>query len=107
MIITAGHDIGSGGLITTLLEMCFPSTSVGMELNFAAFEENDLVKILFSEKVGVVLQSNEDLTSLFAKEGIRVVPIGKTTNPSELSIGTLQLSLPAMRQTMDGHFNKT
>lgn len=96
--ITSGHDIGSGGLITTLLEMCFPSTSVGMELDFSAFEEKDLIKILFSEKVGVVLQSKEDLTSLFAKEGIRVIPIGKTTNRSELSIGTLQLSLPAMRK---------
>ena len=26
--IVAGHDIGSGGLITSLLEMCFPSVNV-------------------------------------------------------------------------------
>ena len=55
-IITAVHDIGSCGLITTLLEMCFPSTAAGMEIDFSVLAEKDLIKILFSEKVGVVLQ---------------------------------------------------
>ena len=96
--ITAGHDIGSGGLITTLLEMCFPSTAVGMEIDFAALAEKDLIKILFSEKVGVVLQSKEDLVAGFAKVGINITPIGTVNSRSELSIGELQLSLPAMRQ---------
>jgi phosphoribosylformylglycinamidine (FGAM) synthase-like enzyme len=27
--ILAGHDIGSGGLITTLLEMCFADNNLG------------------------------------------------------------------------------
>lgn len=96
--ITAGHDIGSGGLVTTLLEMCFPSTAVGMEINFSALPEKDLIKILFSEKVGVVLQSKEDLTENFAKAGINVVAIGKVNSRSELTIGDLQLSLPEMQQ---------
>ena len=96
--ITAGHDIGSGGLITTLLEMCFPSTAVGMEIDFSALAEKDLIKILFSEKVGVVLQSKENLTESFAKAGINVVAIGKVNSRTELTIGDLQLSLPAMRQ---------
>jgi phosphoribosylformylglycinamidine synthase len=96
--ITAGHDIGSGGLITTLLEMCFPSTSVGMEIDFSALAEKDLIKILFSEKVGVVLQSKENLTESFAKAGINVFAIGKVNNRTELTIGDLQLSIPAMRQ---------
>ena len=54
--ICAGHDVGSGGLITSLLEMCFPSVGVGMELDFSNFKEKDLIKILFSEKAAVVLQ---------------------------------------------------
>ena len=65
--INAGHDIGSGGLITTLLELCFASNSVGMNIDFSGLEETDLVKILFSEKVGVVLQSKENLTASFNK----------------------------------------
>ena len=96
--ITAGHDIGSGGLITTLLEMCFPSTAVGMELDFSALAEKDLVRILFSEKVGVVVQSPADLSSAFAAVGVNAVKIGTTNERSDLSIGTLQLSIPSMRK---------
>ena len=95
--ISAGHDIGSGGLITTLLEMCFPSVAIGMELDFSELNERDLVKILFSEKVGVVLQSKENLTELFSKVGVQAVPIGTITNRNQLSIDDLELSIPAMR----------
>ena len=96
--ITAGHDIGSGGLITTLLEMCFPSTAVGMELDFSALTEKDLVRILFSEKVGVVVQSPADLSSVFDAVGVNAVKIGTTNERSDLSIGALQLSIPSMRK---------
>ena len=96
--ITAGHDIGSGGLITTLLEMCFPSTAVGMELDFSALAEKDLVRILFSEKVGVVVQSPADLSSAFAAVGANAVKIGTTNKRSDLNIGALQLSIPSMRK---------
>ena len=44
--IVAGHDIGSGGLITTLLEMCFSDVNLGATISFDAFAEKDLVKIL-------------------------------------------------------------
>ncbi len=97
--ISAGHDIGSGGLITTLLELCFPSTSVGMYIELNMLEETDLVKILFSEKVGVVLQSTENLTASFDKFGIKAIKIGKTINKSELNIGKLRFSIPSMRRT--------
>jgi phosphoribosylformylglycinamidine synthase len=33
--IAAGHDIGSGGLITTLLEMCFADNHLGAKLDFS------------------------------------------------------------------------
>ena len=97
--ITSGHDIGSGGLITTLLELCFPSSSIGMQLDFSGLEETDLVKILFSEKVGVVLQSREDLTASFTKMGVRALKIGSVTNQNELIIGSLHFSIPEMRKT--------
>jgi phosphoribosylformylglycinamidine synthase len=32
--IKAGHDIGSGGLITTLLEMCFADVNLGANSTF-------------------------------------------------------------------------
>ena len=97
--VSAGHDIGSGGLITTLLELCFPSISVGMNINFDGLQETDLVKILFSEKVGVVLQSKENLTYSFDKYGIKAIKIGKTIKQNILSVGKLQLSISSLRNT--------
>ena len=97
--INAGHDIGSGGLITSLLEMCFPSMQVGMDLDFSVFEEKDLVRILFSEKVGVVVQSEENLTSLFGAQGLQAVKIGRTNASTALNFGEHTLSIPALRKT--------
>ncbi len=59
--IVAGHDIGSGGFITTLLEMCFADINLGATINFDAFEEKDLIKILFAENIGIVIQAKDDV----------------------------------------------
>ena len=55
-LILAGHDISAGGLITTLLEMCFANTEGGMEINLDKFQNTDVVKALFAENPGVVIQ---------------------------------------------------
>ena len=96
--ISAGHDIGSGGMITSLLELCFPSTSIGMHLDFSGLDESDLIKILFSEKVGLILQSTNDLTASFAKKGIRAVAIGTITQNNKLTLGEHEFSIPALRK---------
>ena len=57
--ILAGHDISAGGLITTLLEMCFANTEGGIEVNLAKFAEEDLIKILFAENPGLVVQIDD------------------------------------------------
>ena len=54
--VLAGHDISGGGLITALLEMCFTSNRMGMEVDLNPLRENDTVKVLFSEKPSIVLQ---------------------------------------------------
>ena len=97
-LICAGHDIGSGGLITSLLELCFPSTSVGMTLDFKLINEKDLIKILFSEKVGVVLQSNEDLAVSFAKEGINAVKVGTVNLSGVLKIEEFAIQVKELRK---------
>jgi phosphoribosylformylglycinamidine synthase len=55
-LILSGHDVSSGGLITTLLEMNFPNTTGGMNIDLSKLIEPDWIKILFSEKPSVVLQ---------------------------------------------------
>jgi phosphoribosylformylglycinamidine synthase len=55
--IKAGHDIGSGGLITTLLEMCFADDNLGALIDLTSLGEKDTVKALFNENIGVVFQA--------------------------------------------------
>ena len=58
--ILAGHDISAGGLITTLLEMCFANTKGGMHINLHDIcKEGDIVKALFAENPGVVVEISD------------------------------------------------
>ena len=60
--IMAGHDISAGGLITTLLEMCFANTRGGMHINLHNIcADGDAVKALFAENPGVVIQVSDKL----------------------------------------------
>ena len=54
--VLAGHDVSAGGLITALLEMTFADNRSGMDISLAALGEQDIVKVLFSEKPALVLQ---------------------------------------------------
>ena len=83
--IISGHDVSSGGLITSLLEMCFPSKKVGMEIDMTLLNENDTIALLFSENSGLVLQSEVDLTNHFGKYEIECYQIGKVTETGKLS----------------------
>lgn len=55
-LIIAGHDISAGGMITTLLEMCFANPQGGLDIRLDKIRNNDLIKILFSENPGIVVQ---------------------------------------------------
>jgi phosphoribosylformylglycinamidine synthase len=59
--IIAGHDISAGGIIVTLLEMAFANPEGGLEVNFDKIKEDDLIKILFSENPGVIVQVEDKL----------------------------------------------
>ena len=105
--IIAGHDIGSGGLITTLLEMCFSPLApeggssqhqeTGMKLSFESFIDKDLVKILFAENIGLVLQAKNDAVFEKALSGIEFFKIGKVTSSENLDFGLLTLDIKTLR----------
>ena len=86
--ILAGHDIGSGGLITTLLEMCFADVNLGAKIDFSVFEEKDLVKILFSENIGVVIQAkdNSSFEMKLNTNGVEFFKLGEVTPNNSLQI---------------------
>ena len=81
--IVAGHDIGSGGLITTLLELCFAEVNVGATYELSALQEKDTVKVLFNENIGLVLQARDDASfeKRITEAGIQPVKIG-TVQPN-------------------------
>ncbi|MDR2955956.1 MAG: phosphoribosylformylglycinamidine synthase [Prevotella sp.] len=55
-LILAGHDISAGGLATAMLEMCFANPQGGLEARLDKLHHTDLIKILFSENPGVLIQ---------------------------------------------------
>jgi phosphoribosylformylglycinamidine synthase len=57
--ILAGHDISSGGMVTALLEMCFADNRLGLEIDLSYLAEKEVVKILFAENPGVLVQVKE------------------------------------------------
>ena len=61
--VVAGHDVASGGLITTLLEMCFADTGLAADLDIESLGEPDSVKVLFAENAGVVIQLKDEASA--------------------------------------------
>ncbi len=97
--IIAGHDIGSGGLITTLLEMCFANNNLGASIDLSTFEEKDLIKILFAENIGIVFQvkNDEEIEKTLKANNINFHKLGKVTNEATLDFGHLTLDIPKYR----------
>ncbi|MBI2279352.1 MAG: phosphoribosylformylglycinamidine synthase [Bacteroidetes bacterium] len=86
--ILSGHDISSGGLITTMLEMNFGNTSGGLNINLDSFDEADFIKILFNENPAVLIQVNDSdkVVSELGRKGIHAHIIGKPTLNREITI---------------------
>jgi phosphoribosylformylglycinamidine synthase len=57
-VLVAGHDISAGGMVTALLEMCFAGEEGGLQVDLSAIPEPDLVKLLFAENPGVLVQTS-------------------------------------------------
>ena len=87
-LVLAGHDISSGGLITTLLEMCFADNYSGMTVDLTGIGEADLIKVLFSENPGVVLQVSDAAAfeATLKASGVEFVLIGKPSGSREFSV---------------------
>ena len=83
-LIVAGHDISAGGLITCLLEMCFANTEGGLEIDLDNFKCDDLIKVLFAENPGVVVQVSNANKAAFKKvldeAGVAYVKLGQPTD---------------------------
>ena len=85
--IIAGHDIGSGGLITTIMEMCFASVNVGAEIDISEIGNDDIIKKLFSENAGLVFQSvDESIEKNLIENSIEFYKIGEVVEGDNLVV---------------------
>jgi phosphoribosylformylglycinamidine synthase len=97
-LVLAGHDRSDGGLITTLLEMCF-SGNCGIEVD--CFIHGDTVvtdgiggapevPFLFSEELGLVLEylpeDEESVTGILEKESVPYETIGMTKKDKNVKV---------------------
>jgi len=80
-LIISGHDISAGGMIVTLLEMTFGNETGGLEINLDKIIEKDLIKILFSENPGIIIQVEDRIKveEILDNNGIAFAKIGKPT----------------------------
>lgn len=102
--ILAGHDVASGGLITTLLEMCFSDVDLGAELDLSPLGEKDSIKLLFAENAGIVFQAKDNtISSILGDANINVKKIGQVIGESRLTLKNngmeLGLNISALRDT--------
>ena len=110
-VVAAQHDVSAGGLITTMLEMCFANTYGGLNFFTEGFKgagETDLTKILFAENPAIVIQvldrNRTKAETMLDNAGVRYFPIASPSRRSEKVITISHgkdvyfVSIPAMRR---------
>ncbi|APQ15909.1 phosphoribosylformylglycinamidine synthase [Maribacter hydrothermalis] len=102
--IVAGHDVASGGLITTLLELCFADTDLGANLDLTSLGEADTIKVLFSENAGIVFQAKDDsIEAILKSKNIDAKKIGTVANEATLTVKNngmeMGLNIETLRDT--------
>jgi phosphoribosylformylglycinamidine synthase len=85
--VYSGHDISSGGMIVTLLEMCLASDNYGLNINLT--KEDDILELLFSENHGVIIHAKEEIEKLFSKNNIKFEKIGTVNKSNFITISNL------------------
>ncbi len=93
--ILSGHDISAGGMLTTLLEMCFSNTSGGITVNLSSLDESDTVKILFSQNPGIIIQVKDEneAAEILLENGVSYFSIGHPVNERTLFVSNNNDSL--------------
>ncbi|MBQ7163371.1 MAG: phosphoribosylformylglycinamidine synthase [Bacteroidales bacterium] len=92
-LLSAGHDISAGGLVTALLEMCFGHAKGGLnlcldELAMGMGAEGDLMRVLFAENPAVLIQANDPqaVEQLMDKAGLKYFRLGNVATERQLTL---------------------
>lgn len=104
-LVVAGHDIGSGGLITSLLEMCFAENNLAAEIDLTPLGEKDSVKALFNENTAVLFQAKDDsaVEAFLRQAEVSFTKLGHAVKGTVLSVTNgddhYQFNIPEYRDT--------
>lgn len=89
-LLLAGHDISAGGMLVALLEMCFANVNGGLEVSLNKICEDDIIKILFAENPGVLVQVKSsnlaEVKKILEKDGVGYALVGKPCTKRRLEI---------------------
>lgn len=87
-LVLAGHDISAGGMITTMLEMCFGRNDLGLNIDLSSIGNKDLIKVLFSENPGIIIQIEEleKVKTILREYGIAYHKIGQPIKDRKLKL---------------------
>ena len=97
MLIQAYHDRSDGGLFACVSEMAFAG-NMGLDLSLEAANQEELLKLLFSEELGCVIQiQNGDLDDVLdilneASLSNSIYPIGTVVKDKQISIKNNELN---------------
>ncbi|KAG9466959.1 phosphoribosylformylglycinamidine synthase isoform X1 [Eleutherodactylus coqui] len=87
-VLSAGHDVSDGGLITCLLEMAFAG-NCGLDVDFSSPDVRAL-DLLFAEELGLVLEvpevSHERVIERYRASSLQCVKIGCTQGRGPRSV---------------------
>ncbi|XP_078065410.1 phosphoribosylformylglycinamidine synthase isoform X2 [Mustelus asterias] len=93
-LLTAGHDVSDGGLLTCLLEMAIAG-NCGMELDIS-FSDAAVIELLFCEELGLVLEvleANVDkVQARYRAGGLQCWKIGSTTAQGPQNMVSVQVN---------------
>ncbi|MAM23347.1 MAG: phosphoribosylformylglycinamidine synthase [Croceibacter sp.] len=86
-LIVAGHDVASGGLITTLLELCFADQDLSANIDLTNLGEADAIKVLFSENAGIVFQAKDNsVETILKSNNIQFNTIGSVVSGNTMTV---------------------
>jgi phosphoribosylformylglycinamidine synthase len=86
-LIVAGHDVASGGLITTLLELCFADQDLAANIDLTNLGEADAIKVLFSENAGIVFQAKDNsVETILKSNNIQFNTIGSVVSGNTMTV---------------------
>ena len=90
-------------MITTLVEMCFADNRLGLDIDFSYLAEKDIVKILFAENPGVLVQIKDckKVAAILDEAGVAYNFLGRLGKAGKLNIKkdskNFHLDIPSLR----------